>query len=54
MPTATIHSGILGGKVMGKRSVDPTIGKFVANLTYIALLTFFILAALGLLGIQTT
>jgi small conductance mechanosensitive channel len=41
-------------KVMGKRSVDPTIGKFVANLTYIALLTFFILAALGLLGIQTT
>jgi small conductance mechanosensitive channel len=41
-------------KVIGKRSVDPTIGKFVANLTYIALLTFFILAALGLLGIQTT
>lgn len=41
-------------KVMGKRSVDPTISKFVANLTYIALLTFFILAALGLLGIQTT
>jgi small conductance mechanosensitive channel len=41
-------------KVMEKRSVDPTIGKFVANLTYIALLTFFILAALGLLGIQTT
>ena len=41
-------------KVMENRSVDPTIGKFVASLTYIALLTFFILAALGLLGIQTT
>ncbi|MGD8524304.1 MAG: mechanosensitive ion channel [Desulfobacterales bacterium] len=41
-------------KVMENRSVDPTIGKFVANLTYIALLTFFVLAALGLLGIQTT
>ena len=41
-------------KVMKNRSVDPTIGKFVANLTYISLLTFFVLAALSLLGIQTT
>ena len=40
--------------VMGKRSIDPTIVGFVANLTYILLLTFFIVAALGQLGIQTT
>ena len=32
-------------KVMEKRSVDPTIGKFVRNLLYIALLTFFILGS---------
>lgn len=41
-------------KVMTNRKVDPTISKFVANFTYIVLLTFFIIAALGLLGIQTT
>ena len=41
-------------RVMTKREVDPTITKFVASLAYIVLLTFFIIASLGLLGIQTT
>jgi small conductance mechanosensitive channel len=41
-------------KIMDKREVDPTVTKFVGNLTYFALLTFIVLAALGLLGIQTT
>ena len=41
-------------KVMVKSAVDPTIVSFVANLTYITLLTFVVLAALGQLGIQTT
>jgi small conductance mechanosensitive channel len=41
-------------KVMNKRLVDPTIVSFVANMTYIALLVFVVLAALGQLGIQTT
>ena len=41
-------------KVMDKRSFDPTLSSFVANLTYYALLTFVILAALSQLGIQTT
>jgi len=41
-------------KVMNKRQVDPTIVSFVANMTYIALLVFVVLAALGQLGIQTT
>jgi len=41
-------------KVMNKRQVDPTIVSFAANLIYIALLAFVVLAALGQLGIQTT
>lgn len=41
-------------KLMEKRNIDKTIGAFVGNLTYIALLTFFVIAALGQLGIQTT
>ena len=41
-------------KVMTKRKVDVTIASFVANMTYIALLVFVVLAALGQLGIQTT
>ena len=40
--------------VMTKRKVDVTIASFVANMTYIALLVFVVLAALGQLGIQTT
>jgi small conductance mechanosensitive channel len=42
------------GRVMSRRSVDETVSSFVGNLTYYALLAFFILAALGQLGIQTT
>ncbi len=41
-------------RIMEKRNVDPTIAGFVGNLTYIALLAFVIIAALGQLGIQTT
>jgi len=40
--------------VMNKRQVDPTIVSFAGNMTYIALLVFVVLAALGQLGIQTT
>jgi small conductance mechanosensitive channel len=41
-------------KFMDKREVDPTVTKFVGSLMYFALLTFVALAALGLLGVQTT
>jgi small conductance mechanosensitive channel len=51
-----IAKGLTGftEKILNKRQVDPTIISFVANLTYIALLVFVVLAALGQLGIQTT
>jgi small conductance mechanosensitive channel len=41
-------------KMMTRSKVDTTLVAFVANLIYIALLTFVILAALAQLGIQTT
>ena len=41
-------------KVMTKREVDVTITSFVGSLTYYLLLTFFVVAALGQLGVQTT
>ena len=41
-------------KIMNKRQVDPTVVSFVGNMTYIGLLVFVVLAALGQLGIQTT
>jgi small conductance mechanosensitive channel len=41
-------------KMMRKADVDQTLRKFVANMTYIALLVFVVLAALSQLGIQTT
>ena len=41
-------------RMMRKAQVDPTLRKFVGNLTYIALLAFIIIAALSQLGIQTT
>jgi small conductance mechanosensitive channel len=41
-------------KVMTKRNVDETVGAFVRNFTYYALLTFFALAAINQLGVQTT
>jgi small conductance mechanosensitive channel len=40
--------------VMEKRNVDPTLGSFVASLTYYTLIVFVVLAALSQLGIQTT
>jgi small conductance mechanosensitive channel len=46
--------GKLVRKVMDKRKVDPTIAGFVGHLTYILLLIFFVVAAVGQLGIQTT
>ncbi|MBW2215736.1 MAG: mechanosensitive ion channel [Deltaproteobacteria bacterium] len=51
-----IAKGLTGltEKIMNKRKVDTTIVSFVANMTYIALLVFVVLAALGQLGIQTT
>ena len=41
-------------RLMKKKDVDATIIAFVTSLTYIALLVFVVLAALGQLGIQTT
>ncbi len=41
-------------KLMKKSNVDDTIISFTANLSYVALLAFVVLAALGQLGIQTT
>ena len=41
-------------RLMVKGNVDETLVKFTGNVTYIALLTFVILAMLGQLGIQTT
>jgi len=41
-------------RMMTKGKTDPTIIGFVANIAYIALMAFVIIAALGQLGIQTT
>jgi small conductance mechanosensitive channel len=41
-------------RIMERANTDATLTKFVGNLTYIALLTFVVLAALGQLGVQTT
>jgi small conductance mechanosensitive channel len=41
-------------KVMQKRAVDVTVASFTGNLIYYALLAFFVVAAIGQLGIQTT
>jgi small conductance mechanosensitive channel len=40
--------------VMEKRDVDDLLASFVGNITYIALVAFVVIAALGQLGIQTT
>lgn len=40
-------------KMMARGHVDQTLISFVANLSYIAMLAFVIIAALGKLGIQT-
>jgi small conductance mechanosensitive channel len=39
--------------MMTKKDIDPTLRSFVCHLTYVALLAFVIIAALGKLGIQT-
>ena len=41
-------------RLMRKSNVDDTVISFSANLAYVALLAFVVLAALGQLGIQTT
>ncbi len=41
-------------KMMRKGDVDQTIRRFVANMAYIVLMVFVVLAALSQLGIQTT
>ncbi|MBL0714842.1 MAG: mechanosensitive ion channel [Desulfosarcina sp.] len=46
--------GRLIRRLMEKREVDSTLTGFVGNLTYYALFTFVVLAALSQLGIQTT
>jgi small conductance mechanosensitive channel len=40
-------------RIMERSKIDHTIVKFVGNLTYIGLMAFVIIAALGQLGIQT-
>jgi len=41
-------------KILRKREVDPMLISFVGSFTYVLLLAFVVLAALGKLGIQTT
>lgn len=41
-------------RIMTKSKVDSTLVSFTANLAYIGLLAFIVIAALGQLGIQTT
>jgi small conductance mechanosensitive channel len=41
-------------RVMGKRELDPIIIGFVANMTYIGMMVFVVLAALERVGVKTT
>lgn len=41
-------------RVMGRTDTDPTLVKFVKNFSYIAMMTFVIIAAVSKLGVQTT
>jgi len=41
-------------RVLARRELDPIIVGFVANFTYILLMVFVVLAALGKVGVQTT
>lgn len=41
-------------QIMGRGKIDQTIINFTGSLTYIALMVFVIIAAMGQLGIQTT
>jgi small conductance mechanosensitive channel len=51
-----IAKAVRGGvrRMMNKGDVDPIVIGFVSSITYIALLAFVVIAALGQLGIQTT
>lgn len=44
----------LAERTMRKRAVEPTIISFVANLLYVALLVFVVIAAINQVGVQTT
>lgn len=50
---ARIVSNVIA-KMMAKSNVDETLIKFAKSITYVALMIFVILAALGKLGIETT
>jgi small conductance mechanosensitive channel len=41
-------------RILARKNVDTTIVSFVVHLSYLALLTFVVIAALAQLGIQTT
>lgn len=41
-------------KIMKKSKVDETLVSFVASLSYVAIMTFVVLAALARMGVQTT
>ena len=41
-------------KVLNKSKVEQTLITFISNLTYALLIAFFVIAALGKLGVQTT
>ena len=41
-------------RLMSSRKIDEALTSFVSSLTYIALMTFIIIAALGAIGVQTT
>jgi len=51
-----VAKGLMGliRRLLTKKKLDPTIVSFGANLVYIGLMTFVIVAALGQLGIHTT
>jgi small conductance mechanosensitive channel len=44
----------IAGKVLDKRSVDPTLTKFAISLVRITLITFVIISAISQVGIETT
>ena len=48
------HVSTRVGSAVEKSNDDVTLGKFVASLTYVALMAFIIIAAMGQLGIETT
>ena len=47
------HVSARVGSAVEKSNDDVTLGKFVASLTYVALIAFIIIAAMGQLGIET-